>query len=137
MGDAFCRSCGTRNAAAAPPPPPPPIPPFSPGDPHTAYTYGGPARTNTLAVVSLVAAFVFWPAGIICGFIARSQIRTTGEAGDGMALAGIIISICAALLTALFVILFVTVFSHLLSCGGIPAPPGPGTHFCSNGVWLN
>jgi hypothetical protein len=85
----------------------------------------------------LVAAFVFWPAGIVCGFIARSQIRTTGEAGDGMALAGIIISICAALLTTLIVILVVTVFSHLLSCGGIPVPNTPGPHICFNGVWRN
>jgi hypothetical protein len=85
----------------------------------------------------LVGAFVFWPAGIVCGFIARSQIRTTGEAGDGIALAGIIISICAALVTALVFILFVTIFSHLLSCGGIPVPNTPGPHICLGGVWQN
>jgi hypothetical protein len=82
-----------------------------------------------------VGAFVFWPAGIVCGFIARSQIRTTGEAGDGMALAGIIISICAALLTTLLIILAVTVFSHLLNCNGIPVPNGPGPHVCFNNQW--
>jgi hypothetical protein len=85
----------------------------------------------------LVGAFVFWPAGIVCGFIARSQIRNTGEAGDGMALAGIIISICAALLTTLLIILAVTVFSHLLNCHGIPVPNRPGPHICFNGVWQN
>lgn len=99
--------------------------------------YGGAARTNTLAVVSLVAAFLFWPAGIVCGFIARSQIRTTGEAGDGMALAGIIISICAALLMTLLIILFVVFFSHFLSCNGVHVPNTPGPHVCFNGVWQN
>jgi hypothetical protein len=79
----------------------------------------------------LVAAFVFWPAGIVCGIIARSQIRTTGEAGEGMALAGIIISVCAALLTVLFVVLFVTIFSHFSSCGAMQ----PGMRTCINGYW--
>jgi hypothetical protein len=80
---------------------------------------------------------VFWPAGIVCGFIARSQIRTTGEAGDGMALAGIIISFCAALLTTLFVVFFVTIFSHILNCNGVPMPNTPGVHTCFNGIWQN
>ena len=99
-----------------------------------------PTRTNTLAIVSLVAAFIFWPAGIICGIIARQQIRTTGEAGEGMALAGIIISAAAAVLTALFIVLFVFLFSHLLSCGGVRVPisNSPGVTFtCVHGIWRN
>jgi hypothetical protein len=52
-------------------------------------------------------------------------------------LAGIIISICAALLTTLLIILAVTVFSHLLNCHGIPVPNRPGPHICFNGVWQN
>ena len=49
-------------------------------------------RTNTLAVVTLVMAFVFPLAAIPTGHIGRSQIRRTGEQGAGMALAGLIIS---------------------------------------------
>jgi peptidyl-prolyl cis-trans isomerase B (cyclophilin B) len=62
--------------------------------------YGAPApahpRTgslNALAVASLVCAFVFSPLGIVLGLVARSQIRRTGQRGDGLAVAGIVISI--------------------------------------------
>lgn len=141
--DAFCRSCGTSIKASLPPPPTP-MPAYERrGASRSSSTHAfdrTPSHTNTLAIVSLVAAFIFWPAGIICGVIARQQIRTTGEAGEGMALAGIIISAAAAVLTALFIVLFVFLFSHLLSCGGvrIPISHGPGTTFtCVHGIWRN
>jgi preprotein translocase subunit SecG len=60
--------------------------------------------TNTMAILSLVLAFVFAPAGLVLGIIARKQIRRTGEDGAGLALAGIIVGSIA---TALFVLLFV------------------------------
>ena len=142
--DAFCRSCGTSIAASLPPPPTPPMPAYERrGASRSSSTHAfdrTPSQTNTLAIVSLVAAFIFWPAGIICGVIARQQIRTTGEAGEGMALAGIIISAAAALLTALFIVLFVFLFSHLLSCGGVRVPisNSPGVTFtCVHGIWRN
>ena len=55
--------------------------------------------TNTLAVISLVAgiaSFVILPvigavAAVVTGHIARGQIRTTGEQGGGMAVAGLIL----------------------------------------------
>jgi len=50
------------------------------------------APTNTMAVLSLVFAFVFTPLGVVFGHIARGQIKRTGEQGDGLALAGLIIS---------------------------------------------
>jgi hypothetical protein len=49
---------------------------------------------NTLAVASLVCAFIpgiTWIAAIITGVIARRQIRETGERGDGVATAGIVL----------------------------------------------
>jgi len=61
--------------------------------------------TNTLAIIALVAAFVFAPAGLVCGIIARRQIRRTGEEGAGMALAAIIISA----ITVAFFVLFIGV----------------------------
>ena len=48
--------------------------------------------TNGLAVASLVCAFLFAPLGLVFGLIAKSQIKRTGEDGDGLATAGIIIS---------------------------------------------
>jgi O-antigen/teichoic acid export membrane protein len=55
-----------------------------------------PRGTNGLAIASLVTSLV-WACGIssiaaiVCGHIARSQIKRTGEQGAGMALAGLII----------------------------------------------
>ena len=74
-----------------------PVPGYPPPSP-----WGRP--TNTLAIVSLVLAFVFPPAALITGIIARKQIRRTGEDGDGLALAGIIVG---GIFTALFVFMLV------------------------------
>jgi len=57
-----------------------------------------------MAILALVMAFVFAPAGLILGIIARKQIRQTGEDGDGLALAGIIVG---GIVTALFVLVIV------------------------------
>jgi len=55
--------------------------------------YGPPVvGTNTMAILSLVFAFVFSPVGIIMGHIAKKQIKQTGEQGDGLATAGLVIS---------------------------------------------
>jgi fatty acid desaturase len=59
--------------------------------------------TNTLAILALVMAFAFPPAGLVLGIIARKQIRETGEEGDGLALAGIIIGAIALAFIALAV----------------------------------
>ncbi|GIF24335.1 hypothetical protein BJ973_007814 [Actinoplanes tereljensis] len=56
--------------------------------------YGQPvyvpvASTNTLAILALVFAFVFSPAAIVLGHLAKKQIRQTGEQGEGLATAGL------------------------------------------------
>jgi hypothetical protein len=72
-------------------------------------------RTNALAITSMVCGIVqffgFWllaaiPA-IVCGHIARRQIRQTGEQGSGMALAGLIMGWVGVALTAIFVIVVI------------------------------
>ena len=60
--------------------------------------------TNTMAILALVMAFAFPPAGLILGILARKQISRTGEDGDGYALAGIIVG---GLVTAFFVLMIV------------------------------
>lgn len=70
--------------------------------------YAPPAsRTNTLAIVALVLSLVGFtscitaPIGAIMGHVARRQIRETGEQGEGMAKAAIIVGwILTALLVA-------------------------------------
>lgn len=74
------------------PPPYPPQPPYGqygpPGEPPRPRG-GGP---NVLAILSLVFAFVFAPAGIVLGHLAKRQIRQTGEEGDQLATWGLILS---------------------------------------------
>jgi hypothetical protein len=57
----------------------------------TNATAGAPVRTNPLAVVALVAAFVLPLAGIVVGHVALHQLRRSGEAGIGLARAGTIL----------------------------------------------
>jgi uncharacterized protein DUF4190 len=53
----------------------------------------GNPRTNSVAVVALVLGFVFplTLAAIPLGHIARRQIARTGERGDGLAVAGLVL----------------------------------------------
>lgn len=58
------------------------------------YAYAQVAQkppTNTLAIVSLILAFIVAPAGIITGHIALGKIKRTGEGGRGLALTGTIL----------------------------------------------
>lgn len=67
--------------------------------------------TNPLAITSMVCGilqFPFWlvtgiPA-IICGHIARRQIRESGQQGAGLAMAGLILGYAGLVLTILLVV---------------------------------
>ena len=63
-------------------------PPYA-GPPYAGSPYAAGPPTSTLAILALVFAFIFPPAGIVLGHVARTQIRQTGEAGDGLAVAGL------------------------------------------------
>jgi hypothetical protein len=54
-----------------------------------------PPKTNTLAILSLVFAFLFPLVGAILGFVALGQLKKPGvyETGSGLATAGIIIGL--------------------------------------------
>jgi Domain of unknown function (DUF4190) len=63
--------------------------------------------TNTAAILAVVLAFVFAPAGLALGVVARRQIRATGEDGDGLALAGIIVGGVVTTLYALGIVMMI------------------------------
>ncbi|GIJ19436.1 DUF4190 domain-containing protein [Micromonospora lutea] len=71
-------------------------PPYAPQVPYGQYgPPGGPGSgrgTNVLAILSLVFAFVFAPAGIALGHLAKRQLRTSGEDGEQLARWGLILS---------------------------------------------
>lgn len=70
------------------------------------------ARTNTKAILALVFAFLFWPAGIIFGHLARREIEQTGENGRGLATAGLVISYIGAAFAVLFLFGMVAAVGH-------------------------
>jgi hypothetical protein len=69
------------------------------------------AKTNGLAIVSLacgIGQFAFGPLAtipaIVCGHMARSQIKRTGEQGAGLALAGLILGWAAVILGIILIV---------------------------------
>ena len=97
---------------AGPPVPQPPAPPPL-------------VKTNALAITSLIcgiAQFMFGPLAtipaVVCGHMARYQIRHTGEQGAGMALAGLILGWIGVAFTALVVIAAVLLVAAAASGGG-------------------
>jgi hypothetical protein len=51
------------------------------------------SKWNVLAIVGFIGTFIIPLAGLICSAIALNQIKTSGEKGRGLALAGLILSI--------------------------------------------
>ncbi|MBY4126853.1 DUF4190 domain-containing protein [Rhodococcus fascians] len=72
--------------------------------------YQTPAPTNTLAIVSLVLAILgltFIPliasvCAVVCGHLAKGQIKRNGEGGSGFATAGLVVGYVSI---ALFVVI--------------------------------
>jgi hypothetical protein len=132
--------------------PPPGQPYYGPQQPYPPYQgpyppYPPVPPTNGLAIASLVCGVGMFVIGIsfipaiICGHIARRQIRRTGEQGGGLALAGLILGYVGGALfiaAVLAIVFLVAKASSTVSVGhggpvpgGIPAPaippfPGPG-----------
>ena len=92
-------------------PVPPPAPAYQNG-------YAVQAKTNVLAIISLIAAFVMPIAAIVTGHIAMSQIRRTGEQGGGLAKAGLILGYVFTSLGVLLAIAYVLFFVVLFSTQG-------------------
>jgi hypothetical protein len=66
------------------------------GQPYGGYPYAPPQRTNGLAIASMVLGilWLYWIGSILAlvfGYTAKKQIRERGEAGGGMATAGIVL----------------------------------------------
>jgi hypothetical protein len=65
-------------------------------------------------VLALVLAFAFGPAGLVVGLVARRQIRRSGEGGEGLALAGVILG---GIVTALYVLGVLVLIVGLTAAG--------------------
>jgi hypothetical protein len=62
-------------------------------------------RRDFTAVLALLSAIVFWPAGIILGHQARREARRTGEEGGRLALVALIIGYIAGGFTIIVIML--------------------------------
>jgi hypothetical protein len=104
---------------------------YPPAQGQQFYYPPAPVRgTNSLAVVALVCGIgqffigvTFIPA-IICGHLARRRIRETGEGGDGLALAGLVLGYVGGALFILAVLLIVLLIGR--SSGSPAVPVGAG-----------
>ncbi|HEY1531634.1 MAG TPA: DUF4190 domain-containing protein [Galbitalea sp.] len=74
-------------------------------------------KTNVLAIVALILGIVVPIGGIICGPIALGQIKRTGEAGRGLAMAGLIIGIVFTIIGVIVIISEVALLATVGSIG--------------------
>jgi len=82
--------------------------------PAYAYPYAAP-RTNSMAIVSLVSGILAWllcpllggALAVIIGHVARGQIKQSGEAGGGMAIAGLVLGYANLGVTALVIVAWI------------------------------
>ncbi len=96
-----------------------------PPDPYQQ-PYQPPASgTNTMAILSIIFAFVFWPLGIIFGHIAKGQIRRSGEGGGGLASAGLIIGYIFGALSLVFCALWIVLVAFVSTHPGVVTTPTP------------
>ena len=91
-----------------------------------------PPGTNALAITALICGiaqfFGLWllatiPA-VVCGHLARRQIRRTGEQGAGMAMAGLVLGWVGVALTVVFVAVIAIVAAFAIRNGTAAAPTG-------------
>ena len=100
---------------------PVPVPAAGTVAPPPGYPYPYPylvRRTNVMAILALVMAFVVAPAAIVLGHVARKQIRETGEDGDGLALAGLILGYVLTGVMVAFCLGYVIFFAVILGTMG-------------------
>jgi hypothetical protein len=93
------------------------------GYPAQPYGYAPPAKTNTMAIVSLIlsiAGLVIVPfigslVGAILGHVSLGQLKTSGEQGRGLAVAGVIIGWVGLALAIIGTIAIVAWFGWIAS----------------------
>ncbi|MBO3740712.1 DUF4190 domain-containing protein [Actinoplanes flavus] len=104
-------------------PPPGYGPPGAPGYGAPYPHYGAQRPTNGLAIASLICSLaglltcISAPVGVVLGHIAKKQIRETGEAGDGMATAGLWVGYILSVLSLIVIVFYVVVVVWAVSEG--------------------
>ncbi|WP_375387342.1 DUF4190 domain-containing protein [uncultured Amnibacterium sp.] len=97
--------------------------PTPPPAPYTGAAVPATERWNVLAIVGFVLAFVVSLGAVICGHIALSQIKRTGEKGRGLALAAVILGYLGILFGIIAIIAYVAIIAAAVSSGSISTSP--------------
>jgi Domain of unknown function (DUF4190) len=79
-------------------------------------------KTNTMAILGLVFAFVFTPLGIVFSAIGLSQIKKRRESGRGLAVAGLILSIVFLLIGIMIAVFVLAAASEIVENTAEAAP---------------
>jgi hypothetical protein len=109
-------------------PAPPPTPAPYPGG------YPAATGTNTMAVISLASGIGSWfvlpliggVVAVVTGYIAKKEIRQTGEQGDGLATIGMVLGYLHLAVVALLLIFLVLLFAGVFAA--IAAGVATGSH---------
>ncbi|MFS0793791.1 DUF4190 domain-containing protein [Microbacterium sp. 1P10AE] len=80
-------------------------------------TAPAPPRTNTLALVGFIAAFIVPIAGLVLGIIARNQLKRPGnvETGTGLARWAMILGALGSAATLVFFLVWLGLFVSLIT----------------------
>ena len=101
--------------------------------------YQPPASTNSLARASMILGVAeFFSMGltaipaVICGHVAKREMRQTGQRGDGLATAGLVLGYMAIIFWGIIIVLSILGAAISMS-GGVPGGPAadrpaPGQH---------
>ncbi|HEV2216514.1 MAG TPA: DUF4190 domain-containing protein [Candidatus Dormibacteraeota bacterium] len=92
-------------------------------------------RTNSLSIASLVSGVLAWVVcpflgailAVIFGHVARGQIKQSGEAGGGMAIAGLVLGYANLAVTVLGIIVWIFLIAGVAILGPLipSASPSP------------
>jgi hypothetical protein len=81
-----------------------------------------PPKTNTLALIGFIAAFMQPIVGIVLGVMAMRQIDVSHEGGRGLARWAVIVGIVGTSLTGIFFIVWLVLFTSAMTQSGIFGP---------------
>jgi Domain of unknown function (DUF4190) len=95
-------------------------PDYPHGQPAPGYA-PAPQRTNVMAILGLVFAFVFSPLGIVFSAIGLSQTKKRGEGGRGLAITGLVLSIVFTLIGLLLFFFVFAAVTEAVESGAVAA----------------
>lgn len=109
-----------------------PVPTQAAYPPAYPYPYA-PQRTNSMSIASLVSGILAWllcpflaaVLAVIFGHVARNQIKQSGEAGGGMAIAGLVLGYANIGVSVLGIIVWIFLFVGAAFLGTIAPSVSP------------